>query len=213
MEWTRLALDYIDTLIWPFVVAGLFVFFTYRFRKNLAGLIDRVQGMKGPGGIEVTTGPSDQSPSSPMPGAEADAMSEVVKNIAVRYSEIATNLAQRENDVKAWAEAYDSIDALYKFERIYRMIHGSQLSLMQYLARQPDRKASKGVLQSFFDQHVRAASISPGYTPNREAFFGFLSNSQMIEEDGEAQTYGLTGWGEVFLNYMSTEQMPVVKSY
>ena len=217
MEWARLVVDYIDTLAWPLAVVGLVVFFGLRFRENIARLLDRVQEVKGPGGLGITTpppGPGGQSPSDPsIGGAEADVLTGAMDNLATRLSDTAASLALTETSQEQLKNDYDALYAYYQFERIYRMVYGTQLLLMRSLAVSPERSNSEETLSLYFEEHVRQTAGVSGYTPKRDEYFAFLINSEMIEFDGEAHRYYLTDWGVVFLAYLDHQALSRIKAY
>ena len=213
MDWAQLALDYIDTMVWPLAAASLVVL----FRKNIAQLIDRIRSVKGPAGMGLDTtpaGPSDQSPIDPSGGAGADAVAGAIQDMAARYSEAVTYIAQTETDFNQLKTNYNALNVLYQFERIYRMIYGTQLSLL-FLLREslPDHKKTRHILDFFYDDHVRLTAAMPNYSPNREAYYLFLTNSQMVELATEAEGYQLTAWGGLFLNYVEQQNLPRDKAF
>ncbi|MCH8853718.1 MAG: hypothetical protein IID41_13860, partial [Planctomycetes bacterium] len=101
----------------------------------------------------------------------------------------------------------------YQFERIYRMIYGTQLLFLEALLVASERKASEEQFNPFFDEHVKRTADEPNYTADKGEYLAFLTNSDMMEVDIEAQSYRLSKWGAVFLDYIHREGLPRLKRY
>lgn len=184
MDQARLALDFIDTLAWPAAVVGLVAFFLVRFRESVGGLLDRIQEVKGPAGTGFT------APAAP------------------------TGQSPIEPDKDELRKGYETYYVLYQFERIYRVIYGTQLTFMLAFLVDPNRTLPEVSLTPAYDLHVQRTEGEVNYTvPTREVYVSFLISSGMITRDDQARTYQLTDWGSAFLNYINQQGMSYAKAY
>ncbi len=96
------------------------------------------------------------------------------------------------------------IQLLYKAERAYRLLFGSQIVFMRYLnetGRQPE-----SIARSFYE---RAQVENPNFYSDYpfESWIGFLTLQQSliaVEDD----MYGISLWGREFLGWMATTGVP-----
>ena len=135
-------------------------------------------------------------------------------NLATRFADTLANLARSETDVNKLKGDYGTLYVLYQFERIYRVIYGTQLAFMIALRGAPNRTLPEVSLTPSYDLHVQRTAGEANYTtPTREVYVSFLISSEMITFDDQAQTYQLTDWGFLFLNYMNQQGLSFTKAY
>ena len=214
MEWVRLVFDFIGTMAWPLAVAGLVGFFFVQFKENVARVIDRIQRVQGPIGTGFDTGPlpGGQSPSDPSAGGvEADPLAGEMQDLATRFPGVIANLNRTAPNASQQEKAYRAVYALYQFERIYRVMYGTQLTFMLTLLGVPSLPEIS--LTPTFDEHVKRTVGVVNYTPTREAFVSYLLRSEMVTHDEQARTYQITEWGNEFLSYIANQGLSHMKPY
>jgi hypothetical protein len=94
----------------------------------------------------------------------------------------------------------------YSFERIYRLIFGSQIRLLYYLAATGSAGAGLGDLVPYYQDNLRLMQAAiPEYDYQLVPYLGFLESSELIIMQGSR--YYLTGPGQGFLKWMAAESV------
>lgn len=213
MDNARLALDYIEVFIWPFVVITAIVIVVWRFHRQIGDLIDRIRRV-GWMGAQVEAGPVEQ----PMEeSAEQRIASEESHKAELE------DLQRRAGDaVDSWRtysyEVWGRLTTanLYLFyERSYRLIYGSQIRLLEFLRSRGPAGASFLDLFQFFQEHVTAVqAVTPGAKPDYGAYLGYLKSSEFVTPlAAGAPGYAITDHAKGFLDYLETSNIPKAKPY
>lgn len=183
------------------VILGIAFFFI--FRTPINGFISRVRSISKTG---ITTDPAQKEAGPERdPRAEAEALMRNLDNALIREAEegITNELRQRNllgtEALPVLVRYLAGMQIAFGFEETYRLIWGSQLSLLDYLNSQVDGQPAEA-LRSFY---VLAASQYPevytGYS--FEAWLGFLRDHLLIREDGGRLR--VTVRGREFLAYLT----------
>lgn len=200
MDQARLALDYIDVIIWPLALVGIAVFVSVRFRQEIAGLISRIRSASLPLGLGIQVAEQDAGDSGEVP---------------VVVSLLTETLERKEAEIAARTIAYGELtrtlaifQVSYAFERIYRQSYGTQILLLHYLGTIGPEGASLEDLVTFHQRHLESARQAwPEYNYAFSSYVAFLTGNELIElREGR---YHITDPGRGFLQWMRAEAVPV----
>lgn len=211
MDNARLALDYIEVLIWPSVVIAAIGIFIWRFRTQLAALIDRIHSLSIAGLAQLGASPGPQPTEEPAerPAATEDELNAFVEQLERIYGEELENLQRQSSEL--W-EKWTTAELYLFYERTYRVIYGTQLRLLEFLRLRGAVGATAAELHWFFQQHITAAQAMPGYVPRLDAYMGYLTQvSQLVAFQPETERYVISPYGEGFLRYMSVFRLSMGK--
>lgn len=201
-------IEKLQFLAWPIVV--IFLFFWNR--NEIKGLINRVNSGKLPGGIEFNAPISQSDPKEDVPP-------EIKKSIKAREEELAKNIDTSTSASRP--ELVKEIDKLVKensaiatalfFERIYQLIFGSQIQLLDQLR----SLGSAGRLYediSAYYQGVRLKFPNLNSYP-LDNYISFLTNAGLIEfiNTGQKRVYKIAPTGIDFLEYIEALNYPKIK--
>jgi hypothetical protein len=192
MEQARLAKDYLDVILWPFLgVTGTVSLFLWLFRVQIREVILRINRIDLPGGSGISTTPVQQEtepPPSP-PEGEPPPPDEPPPTVAAR------------DELLRWYTFN------YFYERTYRIIFGSQIALLHYLNSQGQSGAEEPSLFVFHTFHLQQArAVNVGYTNTWQSFVGFLRGANLVSQVG--QLYFITDLGRSFLQWILAENAP-----
>ncbi|MBU1088708.1 hypothetical protein KKA02_02415 [Patescibacteria group bacterium] len=101
----------------------------------------------------------------------------------------------------------DGFFLLYHFERTYRLIFGSQLSLLNIISKMNKKEINNLLAQSWYNRtswHGKYPFIN---------YMNFLNTSQLTTYNSNTNTYSITKFGEAFLNYLNKYQIPQNKPF
>jgi hypothetical protein len=202
MEQARLAREYLDTLAWPIVVLALMLVFLSWFRPQIAELISKITRLRGPGGTGVDVTPSQPTTSTESPPAPPELLAAMAE-------------MQREREqLEASAESLRQSASLYGlywlYEKTYRLIFGSQITLLQQLNLAGAAGADFQLVSTFHSQHLTAVrSHYPGYDYPAASYINFLQGLDLVQE--RTGRYYITDVGRGFLQWMVLEAVPPVK--
>jgi len=208
LENARLALDYIEVLIWPSAI----LIIVCRFHRQIGNLIDRIRRF-GWMGAEVAAGPIKQRVEE---SAEERAASEESHKAELE------DLARRAGGAAdAWKDAYHQLserlstaELHLSYEMNYRVIYGSQIRLLEFLRAKGSAGASVLELLQFFQQHTTAVqAVTPGATPDYVAYLDFLNRTSLVAPQAGPTGYAITDYGKGFLNHLETSNIPKAKPY
>lgn len=183
------------------VILGIAFFII--FRQPIVALIARIRTISRTG--ITTEAPQREATPERDPRAEAEALMRVLDNTLIReVEEGITNELRNRNLLGAEAvpvlvRYLAGMQIAFGFEEVYRLIWGSQLSLLHYLNTRVDGDPVEAV-RPFY---TLAASQYPdaynGYS--FEAWLGFLRDQVLVRED--AGRLRITVRGREFLTYLT----------
>lgn len=193
-------LDYLKVIIWPFVV----LIFVFSFKTNIAKFIDEISELN----IFGNMAKRDQPTLTQNPPHED--VPEVIKESA----ELKTEEIKKEIKTKTTAEDQDNqkkililqvaeLQTALLFERIYNIIFGSQIKLLESLI----INGSAGILYediAAYYQGVKAKWPNLNSYP-LENYLGYLMNSGLIIlfSEGIQKKYKVTPLGIDFIEYIN----------
>ena len=198
MNQARLALDYIDVVIWPLLVAAVVWLLATKFRAEFAALIGRVKSVSGPLGTGVQM---------------TEQKTEDVKEEPAVVAFLAGILERKESEIAGHILATGELtrqlamyQVLHSFERIYRLIFGSQIRLLYYLASAGATGAGLSDVVPYHQDNLRLMrAVIPAYDYQLAAYLGFLQGSELIRmQEGR---YHITEPGRGFLQWMAAESV------
>jgi len=105
----------------------------------------------------------------------------------------------------ALARSRDSLLILYHFERTYRLIFGTQLTLLDIILKSNEGKISDALAQAMY---IRTSW--PGKYPF-DSYMNFLKRSQLITHDPTTDFFSITDLGEAFLDYLTQNKISINK--
>jgi len=209
----RLALDYIEVFIWPSVVIAVVAVLVWRFRSQLGGLIDRIRTVNIAGLAQLGASPGPQPEGRP---AEGPAVSEgelkaIVEELERTYG---GQIDQLQQDYSGLWQRWTTAELYLFYERIYRVIYGTQIRLLQFLQLRGAGGASTQEVWPFFQEHVAAARALPGYVPRFEVYVGYLTGpSQLVTLQPGTGRYVISAYGEGLLRYLVAFGIPMWRPY
>lgn len=200
-DYARLILDFLRVLIWP----ALALFLVFWFRRELSEFIDRVWRVKFPGGeVEAETQKDLQESDEDFEDAEGalakdgELLGEMEKQYEARYAEL-------EQNTQKLIQELSLKELQLEFERIYNVIFGSQIRLLELVRTKPDG-ADWHCLSAYYEQVKRT---NPGSFTNWavDQYLQFLLTRKLIELD-PAGYHRLTEKGSSFLSYLTNLKYP-----
>ncbi|MGA1980793.1 MAG: hypothetical protein ABSG99_09605 [Sedimentisphaerales bacterium] len=183
------------------VVLGLF--FMLFFQKNIKGILDRTQKVKYGSGEIQTENPSQEPVDSTVSSTEEHTRefdSPVLREQVDLINNELTSMQASEKE--RFLVRYLSIVKLeLAFERIYSIIWGSQIYILEHLNDRRFIGASKeDIKTSFYDPAVtRWPTFFRNYS--YEAYLAFLKSSNLVREEGPLLF--VTDFGVDFLQYLT----------
>jgi len=204
MDQAELALRWFQTIIWPpAVIVGLAVL----FRREIAELTRRLTkvGVSGGPYAEMTP-PQTQVDIAEAPSSASDEV------MAKAMQEVETKADQAQEEAVARGEEANLYLAYYWYERLYRLIFGSQIRLLDYMNSRPG-STNVVELKPFHEEHLgQMRALNPQYTYDLNAYLAFLQSSWLIATADGIQ-YALTDFGRGFLHYLIDGALPRWKPY
>jgi hypothetical protein len=202
-----------ELIVWPAIVLILGLVCIFAFKKSLERLIDRTQKV-GKGGLEAAA--AIQAAEGQQPASKAE---EVLKEFDNEL------VVKREEEIQQWLQGFrlktteDRERVLIRhlavlswvkvFEKVYSLIWGSQLGVLQFLNSVGPGGADTGVVRPWFDQAAaREPNLYAGDTPER--WLGFLENQGLIQKAGP--NVAITLEGREFLKYIIHQGYPLYKA-
>ena len=179
------------------------IFFMVFFRKNIRAFIDRAIKVKYPGGELETRNPS-QEPVDTTVSSTEDRMREFDSPVLrEQVNSINSELTSTQGpERERFLVRYLAIIKLdLAFERIYSIIWGSQIYILEYLnSRRLIGALKEGIKTSYYDDAAtRWPASLTGYS--YDMYLGFLKESNLIIERNE--TLFITEFGVDFLQYLT----------
>jgi hypothetical protein len=115
--------------------------------------------------------------------------------------------AERERLNEELARDRDSLFILYHFEKTYRLIFGTQLTLLDIISKSNEKNISGVVAQAMYTRTLWPGKYS------FENYMNFLKTSQLIIHNPTTDIFSITDLGEAFLNYLSRNQISLDKPF
>ena len=197
-------LSYLQALVWPTVTAGLVLFVLIRFRKNMANLLDRVIEGHGPGGIGFAAAPP---PSQKVVAVESVVGFEVLQEVVDDYEEqLRQTQEQHQQTLEQLTRDLISAQVELDFERIYRLILGSQIRALQALRDAHPGSAPRSLIEPIFESARAQAPLALG-TWTFEQWIGFLLRQSVVEQLGDGM-FRITQKGLAFVAYLEVASLP-----
>lgn len=184
-------LRFLEIAVWPFLVAVALFY----LRKEIKALLDRIKSVSA-AGLTFDTVASQK-------GQEA-----LEDNLKVLAEEVKRHKNIEEQLLKLNEETVQSrlaYQLAYHFERAYRLIFNSQLTVLIALSRSPEPGMNMALLQAIHRRTLLAATYS------YDNWIGFLLNSQFILYRPQTDTYALSELGFMFINYLSENHLSLDK--
>jgi hypothetical protein len=206
-------LDYLDILRWPLLVGVFLVWFFRRYSEHVGRLLDRINSFKAPLGLGEFGFEPNQEIAADDDEAGFDFEDDVIAlaeaQVRVEYEE---ELERRQNEHQAQLDyLFGQIaikDLSLDYERIYRVIYGSQVSALRSMRATP-RGVPRIVLEAHLDQVKQSLTTLPWIQRlTFEDWFGFLQRNglALVAPDG---LYRITSKGTGFLFYIESHAYPV----
>jgi hypothetical protein len=189
IDW-KLLLEYVRVLVWPGVVSlSLFVF----FKENLINLINRIKDLE-VFGVKVS---ANQQKIEIPPQSEV----EDYKSIANDYKTKIDELGSSNEKIK---QELINTQIYLDFERIYRLIFGSQIDILKSLrmAGIIGEPTSNLIFSFVVTQRMYSLLSSWSFTQ----YISFLSSSNLITFKDDK--YFITEKGNGFLTYIEFLNLP-----
>ncbi len=184
-------------------IAILGIVFFLIFRQPIVALIGRIRSISRAG---ITTDPSQREPSPERdPRAEAEALMRYLDNALIRETEdgITSDLRQRNllgaEGIPVLVRILATMQLAFGFEETYRLIWGSQLSLLSYLNTQADGQPTEALRPFYTLAAGQYPEAYDGYS--FEAWLGFLRDQVLVRGDGGRLR--MTVRGREFLTYLT----------
>lgn len=197
MEIAEIVLSYIQVLLnWPFLGACLIFIFIIIFKKRIDDFLGRlVKGKIGAVSLEALPAKQEKS----LKGNKIEGPKEKAIQFILNEPEKALN-------------EYLRINNLYKFEKGFINIFGTQINLLEYLTSKADEGEKLVNLYKFYDDFTKKA-IS--YTQSFNQYLAFLENWKFIQivtrEDNE-KIVKITSHGLEFLSYIMSQYPAIYKT-
>lgn len=202
-----------EFLVWPAVVLILVIFFLVFFKKEVSNLIARVSGVKMPG-FKATT--KQDVTNKPLDSASSDELMKYFdsKFLLDQEKRIKEDLKNRGiNDetetIKVLTRHLAGTQVQLIFERIYTMIYGSQLLILQYLNTKTNGDTRESIIPSYNQVVEQYPETFKNYP--FEEYMSFLLNFFLIEEKNN-RLY-ITHIGRDFLTFITQSGKPLFKNY
>ncbi len=194
-EISCIVLEYIKILIWPLLVFSCICY----FKTDISNFINRVCQFK-ISGVEIIaeqqkeTQLESKSQIDTKTAAESipsKLISDLVKNFRTEYNNITNEKNKLLNDIAVR-------DIIIDYERIYNIIFGSQINLLEYLKNQQSGLPRRE-MELFFENVKKYNYIFVDWNLNN--YINFLVQQKLIEPFGVS--YQITPKGSSFLTYIS----------
>jgi len=128
-----------EVLAWPTVTGDSLGYVLYRFRANLAALIDHIHTLRGPR-FEAVMAPGSQE--LPPHESSEEVFSEIIENYEYQLALASEDVDQLRRDL-----AFE--DLMLDFERIYLRIYESQMTALRTLRGASPSGLTRGSLEPF----------------------------------------------------------------
>ncbi|MEI7604151.1 MAG: hypothetical protein WCJ19_03970 [bacterium] len=200
MDVLSLFLELTKILVWPIVAIVVVIL----YKENISGLIDRLRTIKGPIGIEIQA--------EHMIKAQEDASKELSdvereKKQVEEQNEIDETIyslqqkSQKRKKNEPLENLYfelDQKDIQLEFERIYNLIFGSQIVLLDLIAE--TKHLEYKTIETYFKNLKDTNPVFGTWTAWN--YIKFLISQGLVEIEQETKLLKITGKGLGFLQYV-----------
>jgi hypothetical protein len=195
-------LDYLRVLAWPAVVAAFLGLFFLRYRDNIGRLIDRVVSVKVPGAtLDLQPTQTQHEVDDAVAETLIDEQFELVEGVRAEYvRRLAEEQVQQTELTNYLLTELATKELQVDFERIYRIIWGSQIAALRSL-----RAAPAGLPRTPIEAHLSQAKqttieiLRPKAT--FEEWFSFLESTDLATASPDG-LYRIKPKGVGFLTYI-----------
>ena len=197
-------------LPWPAIVVGIIIY----YRKNFSDFINRIWKLKFPGGIEIEQQKDSQSSNEETKRKKAEEVilkqAHDIEEIKKRYE---THLKQEgqnhQQNLQYLLEQLSIKDIQLDFERIYNIIFGGQIALLELLLPIPEGMPLASL--AYFYSQVKRYHYPVFEKWTLEMYIQFLVNKQLIEVTQNGN-YKITTKGMNFITYITNLNYPKNKN-
>lgn len=191
----QIVLDYLKTIIWPITV----IIIAFCFRTEISSLIKRIISAELPG-LKLNAIPQEKAEESNLefklqnlPDDEKNKLEELIQEKENALSSASQNIDELN---KTLVQKEIEVD----FERIYNIIFGSQINLLNKMAGTLGYLGTQNVIQHFV---LIQKAFEPMYNEwNFSTYLQFLYSQNLIVQR-DNYTIGITDKGKAFLQYVS----------
>lgn len=189
VDW-ELILEYIRVLVWPTIVSlSLFIF----FRNNFKELINRIKKLEG-FGVKVSA--NEQKIQNP-PRSEVEEYKSIALDYKTKIDELGSNNEKIKQDLI-------NTQIYLDFERIYRLIFGSQIDFLKQLRKASSKGESINNFIFLFTITQRIYPILSTWDFPQYTYFLSSNNLILFKEN----KYFITDKGNGFLAYIEFLNFP-----
>lgn len=199
-------LKIIEILKWPIVI----IIIAMIFKKSISSLINRTKSIKGGKyGLEIEPSKQQKKVSKRLPETKSK-KEEIEKRLNLLSDDTRNKLQEaikKETDFDKLNTEEDKIEAILRysevlyiilnFERIYYLIFGSQIRLLNHLNSSYNQTIN--MTKFFYDNAVGRNPHLKDYS--YEQYLSFLQNEKLVVI-GKDETIQITLFGRDFLKYM-----------
>lgn len=197
-------IEILKVAAWPITVVACFVFACIYFRRQMAALLDRTTSV-GKEGLKASP-PTGQITQEIDKVRQAHELVEALTSPVIREREEAIRKELKDKGLDDSSQAVDVLirylattQLLITFERLYRIIFGSQIFLLKAANENRSGLHDQFVRDHF--AHVRRMFVSAFEQWTVENYIHFLLNEQLMLKEGEF--FRITNLGVHFLEWMT----------
>jgi hypothetical protein len=211
LEFTKASFDLVKGIAWPLALAIVVYWFRGELRSNIPRLREA-----GPGGVKLDPADQQQADQSspiteagelkPIPGFGRTPTIERVERELHKDLERYPESERLGVTVRVLAEARIATS----FERIYRLIFGSQIFALRTLNAHPNGIEIDSA-RAFYEQKVKAAHPDELKDFTFDAWIGFLIHQNLVAVKNNIHL--ITNNGRDFLQYIVIQGLPEDKAF
>lgn len=193
------------------------VLVAYLFKAPFAALIHRLEQVEGMGFKGHFQSESQErvsaepAPTPPEPRKDQLPSNAVQATDTAGTTESAATAQRSDEELVKLHQALSTTQWELWFERMYRVIYGSQLRVLLHLNRQGVSGTSAADVATIYQQHVSLADDAAKSDFNR--WIGFLTRNNFVMFDTFTNTYHITATGVSFLQYLVNQFIPPFRPY
>lgn len=193
IDWT-MTLEFVKVFLsWPPVVLIILVTFFCMFKGSILSLVERIKEIELPQTkITVDTGSKQQLVSK--------AEEELLPQELVGDPQAENAIAFVKSDPIKTVILYKELFKNFNFERVFNMIFGTQIELLEYLRIREHENSDVAELIPFYEKCIKISSFKE--IPFSD-YLNFLFSFHLIQKN-EDQSVSITSHGLEFLSYIKT---------
>lgn len=196
MKIAEIILQYLQVFLgWPVIILILGIIFFKWFKEPISDFFRRlVKGEAYGVRVEASSPLEQQKEAKQIP--QLQSQDEIERYIQEHPKEI--------------IEEYIKLLRGYWFERVFNLIFGTQIRLLEYLSKKGSSGEKYINLVGFYDEYVKRSGVAIAQTGD---YFRFLEDMKLIEYVGEGSelTVRINPFGVDFLSYIKTQYALVYK--